>query len=224
MTAPQSNVEPISPKPAPFHPAGVPLHVVERETEAQLQDLNRMRAVGMGFIDRLDRRAQGLLRFDEEKAFESSGDIFLGFARVSRAVRQIIVLEQEIFGLPQPPGLRAVNTNAPRATKPASAERDREDERDSERSDLNDLDDYDNGPTGEVMARIRKTLDAESSFVGWVEPRETHQAQPSEPAMPDVEPPAKTMGFRSTQPILRGQQSRSPVKPNGAPARCRGPP
>ena len=92
---------------SPPHPAGVPHEVVVRETEAQLQDLNRMRAAGMMFIDRLERRANGLLRYDEEKIFERGGDIFTGFARVSRAVRQIIVLEQEIFGLRAPPGPRA---------------------------------------------------------------------------------------------------------------------
>ncbi len=122
-----------------------------------------MRAAGMMLIDRLERRANGLLRYDEEKIFERGGDIFTGFARVSRAVRQIIVLEQEIFGLRQPPGMRAAangNVSIPQARSWTASER-QENERDVERSDLNDLNDYNNGSIETVVACIRKSLGIE---------------------------------------------------------------
>ena len=132
----------------------------------QLGDLRRMREIGMNFVERLERRASGLLLEREERAFLDAGDICLGFARVTRAVRQIIVLEQEMLGLREPPVARAVGRNsaahstesaAPPAADPVGDRTDPPDT-DRERNDLNDLDDYDRGPADAVVAQIRSTL------------------------------------------------------------------
>jgi hypothetical protein len=206
MTAAQHKAE-ASAAPSP-HPAGVPHDVVVRETEAQLQDLNRMRAAGMMFIDRMERRANGLLRYDEEKIFERGVDIFTGFARVSRAVRQIIVLEQEIFGLRPPSGTRAAaNGNAPATRDPYRTLSERSfSECDTDRSDLNDLNDYDNGPIDVVVARIAKTLGVEPKApVGWLKHGETSHMSQSAPINPDVSTPGvDATGSRSTQSALPG--------------------
>ena len=70
--------------------------------ESQLADLGDLRGAGMNLVRRMDRRVAGKLPEDEEKAFGKIADPILSFARLSRSVRQIIVLEQELMGLRMP--------------------------------------------------------------------------------------------------------------------------
>jgi hypothetical protein len=81
-----------------------------------LADLAHARAVAMRFIDRLDRRAAGEMTEAEEKSFPRAGDDCNAFARMARALRQIIALEFETVGLreqPQRRGYISANQNGP---------------------------------------------------------------------------------------------------------------
>ena len=70
--------------------------------ESQLADLGDLRGAGMNLVRRMDRRVAGKLPEEEAKAFGKIADPILSFARLSRSVRQIIVLEQELMGLRMP--------------------------------------------------------------------------------------------------------------------------
>ena len=130
-------------------------------TASQLEELARMRAVGMQCVRQLDRRAHGRLDLLEEALFaRGSRGVINDFVKVARAVRQIILLEQELAGLrparrggqnskagaKAPPDLRgmaavkALDGAFPKALG----------------DDL--LEYYDHRPVGEAVAWIRGTL------------------------------------------------------------------
>ncbi len=66
---------------------------------ATLESLAEMRAAGMSFIRRLDKRAAGLMDEAELAGMARVGDDCVAFERMARAVRQIIALEQETVGI-----------------------------------------------------------------------------------------------------------------------------
>src|SRR5258708_757624 len=86
--------------------------LVEQRVTAQLDDLARLRAAGVDLAEELSAGKQGVA---------GRGGTLLAFTRVSRAIRQIIVLEQELMGLRAPPPRRAGVTIA----KSLDAERDK---------------------------------------------------------------------------------------------------
>jgi hypothetical protein len=106
--------------------------------------LDRMGETGMRLIDRIDRRSGGDMDEDEAKAFARVGDDCTAFVNVSRSVRRIIVLEQEVAGLREPSvrrgayGPRAANGNK----APVREERRREPGELRMRGDPCDLYDY----------------------------------------------------------------------------------
>jgi hypothetical protein len=84
-------------------PDGEAARVADIKT-VTLDALAEMRAVGMNFIRRLDKRAAGEMNEFELKGMERVGDDCVAFERMARAVRQIIALEQETVGIRPTPG------------------------------------------------------------------------------------------------------------------------
>jgi hypothetical protein len=155
-----------------------------RETAAALGDLQHLRSYAMGFAERLDRQARGLLTVAEQENAER-GDLSLKFVRTARSVRQIVVLEQETMGLRPIPEARAAARPSPShreavgpspGSSPGQAlsrdaeerhdneRREPSDLKDRERSDLDDLYDYDDGPLEQVLAGVRKALKVPAGF------------------------------------------------------------
>ena len=175
MNAFASNISPNGPAqalPALDKPAGEaapapreyksPLDGIEEGMRAdQLESLGWLRRYGMEIAERLDRCSRGLLLFKEEPAFKDV-DVALAFSRVAKAVRQIIVLEQETAGLREMRVPRAVAERA-EATEPACGAPASRPERDLDREELRDRDDYDDystAPAQEIMAAVRAELDS----------------------------------------------------------------
>ncbi len=121
-----------------------------------MAELGRLRKAGMGTVAAISAFLEGGLSVDEAKPLIGRGSVVNEFLRVARAVRQIIVLEQELEGLrPAPdrdatPKQRETPAGQPGA-KRIGAHGESDDERD-------DLDDYDKGPLDRVVARVRKAL------------------------------------------------------------------
>ena len=141
----------------------------------RFEDLARMREVAMNFVERCERRGSGLLMEREEQAFGSS-NVCLDLARVTRIVRQTMVLEMEMTGERPIPAGRAAAAPAPAREAPAPAAepappesrpevREQRDFHDSDDlhdpDDYDDYDDYDHGPYEAVVAGIRATLGME---------------------------------------------------------------
>ena len=141
-----------------------------RETNDAIEDLRRLRQIGMEHAERTGREGRGLLTYDEREGLSRATDPGLKFNRIARAVRQIVVLQQELLGNRPVAGVRAA-ADAPAAAAPTAdaetadaeptrRERERSDLRDRpERNDLNDLYDYDDRAYGEVVADVRQVLD-----------------------------------------------------------------
>jgi hypothetical protein len=72
---------------------------VEGIKDATLGDMAEMRAIGMRFARRLDKRSAGEMSAEEEKGMRRVGDDCVAFERTTRAVRQIIALEHETVGI-----------------------------------------------------------------------------------------------------------------------------
>jgi hypothetical protein len=143
-----------------------------RETNDAVEDLRRLREILMGHVERTDRQAKGLLRLDEYENCDRRLDPGLKCIRLGRAVRQTVVLQQELLGLRAAPGARALagreaEIAAPEAEAAPKAEiteerpevREREDFRERDRNDTRDRDDtydYDDRPYDQVIASIRE--------------------------------------------------------------------
>jgi hypothetical protein len=107
------------------------------------------------------------LSFDEQEASKRGGDPGLKFNRVARAVRQIVVLQQELLGNRPVAGVRAMADiqraatdvpAQPRAQAEDDIERSDLPDRERDRNDLNDLYDYDDRAYGDVVADVRQVL------------------------------------------------------------------
>ncbi|HLG86075.1 MAG TPA: hypothetical protein VKZ79_02650, partial [Alphaproteobacteria bacterium] len=85
---------------APARERKGPLDGIEEGMRAdQLESLGWLRRYGMGIAERLDRYARGLLLSQMLQEPFHDVDVALAFARIAKAVRQIIVLEQETAGI-----------------------------------------------------------------------------------------------------------------------------
>jgi hypothetical protein len=154
----------------PFVPHVTP-EVQGRMALAQLEALRMARDATVNMIDKIDRAAAGLLEAREDHPMSGTTDLCLAFTRVTRTLRQIIVLEQEVAGLREPPRRYYAAASAPAAANDAAsrdsedrAERDDDRERDDlrdppDRDDTHDDDDYDDREFDIVLASVRKTLD-----------------------------------------------------------------
>jgi hypothetical protein len=95
--------------------------------DATLDDLARMRRVGMNFIERLDARAAGGMTEAELEGMKRVGDDCIAFERVARAVRQIVALEHETVGIRPMPRYRDAGRGGGTGA-PGDADDDTEDE------------------------------------------------------------------------------------------------
>ena len=141
-----------------------------RETNDAVADLRRLREILMEHVERTDRQAKGLLRLDEYENCDRRLDPGVKCIRLGRAVRQTVVLQQELLGLRAAPGARALAdreadtetaggeaTEAEAIAEETPEVREREDRRD--RNDTHDRDDtydYDDRPYEQVIAAIRE--------------------------------------------------------------------
>ena len=136
-------------------------------TARRLAELERLLEAGMGTARLINRCIAGELSLPETKALIGGGSVATELVRVSRAVRQVIVLEQELTGLRPAPdrdaelrsseaGAREASARETGAGDSADSREPSESERD--RPDPNDIDDYDKGPLDQVIARIRKAV------------------------------------------------------------------
>jgi hypothetical protein len=133
--------------------ARVRLMVLEM-TARQLDELARMRGIGMNYARQLERAAFGRLRAEEEAIFaRKSRGIVNEFLGVARAVRQIVVLEQELAGLrPARRGPRVARAVASAAKRSRTGGGGLGPLRD----DLGEI--YDTRPVGEAVRWVRRTL------------------------------------------------------------------
>jgi len=145
-----------------------------RETNDAVGDLRRLREILMQHVERTDRQAKGLLRLDEYENCDKTLDPGMKCIRLGRAVRQTVVLQQELLGLRAAPGARALAGREMQVATPEAeagpevetAEetpevREREDHRDRDRNDTRDPDDtydYDDRPYDQVIASIRQSF------------------------------------------------------------------
>ena len=172
----------------------------------RFEDLARMREIAMNFVERCERRGSGLLMEREEKAF-SGGNVCLDLARVTRIVRQTMVLEMEMTGERPIPARRAAAAPAPAREAPAPAAepappesrpevRERSDFHDSDDlhdpDDYDDYDDYDHGPYEAVVGRIRATLGMDEAPV--VETAAAEAPVAPKPAIPAAGLPERNGG------------------------------
>ena len=143
----------------------------------QLDRLERMASFGMGLAEEIARRAALPHGQGQVSADELCG-LSLAYTRVSRAVRQIIALEQEVMGL------RAMRDRSAPVNMPRKAQEDdrallTDDEDDGDlveniddlrdtmsdledlldRYDLDDYDDLDDGSAEELTERIQAALE-----------------------------------------------------------------
>jgi len=133
----------------------------------QLEELGRLRAIGMENIRALDRAADGLPPDEAIRRLSGRHGMICEFDRAARAVRQVIVLELELVGLRSGPDRDAADRDdddAPDADREFPEPRgDRYGDRERpERDDSHDPSDYRRGPLDVVVAEIRKTLGAEA--------------------------------------------------------------
>ena len=139
-----------------------------RETNDAIEDLRRLRQIGMEHAERTGREGRGLLTYDEREGLSRATDPGLKFNRIARAVRQIVVLQQELLGNRPVAGVRAVADIQPMAAdssvqprehaEPDAERSDLPDRERPDRDDLNDLYDYDDRAYGEVVADVRRVL------------------------------------------------------------------
>jgi len=130
---------------------------IDAFASVDLECLAELRGIGMAIAEGLGRYVAGTLLPSEEKVFKGC-DVALAFSRVARAVRQIIVLEQEVMGLREKHWLK----EKPRRTELAeplheSVERADRPERERFR-DYDDYDDYLKGTPEEIIAQVRAEL------------------------------------------------------------------
>ncbi len=136
--------------------------MAERQTADALGDLRRLREIGMMRAEQTvqdgEDRVHGAVRDSGAKPLDS----VTAFVQVARAVRQIIVLEQELLGQRPVPVARAAAAR-PADTQPAVSNRRAPNQSaDSdlrERSDLDDLNDYDDRSFQQVLSGIHEALD-----------------------------------------------------------------
>jgi hypothetical protein len=124
----------------------------------QLQELARLRAVGMARAEEIGVFMNGGQPQVVADALLGRNGIIQAFARVARAVRQIITLEREIAGLCKGPDRDAERPKREQAAAAGTAAQG--DAANplvwSERSD------YDNRPLDQVVASVRKVLGADA--------------------------------------------------------------
>jgi hypothetical protein len=159
----------------------------------QLQELERLRETGMETARRISDWLDGGMDDGEARILAGRTGMITQFVRTTRAIRQIMVLEQELVGLRPAP-----DRDAPPEPREA-AQGERHGDGLALRENLHD---YDNGPLDQVVARIRRALN--------VEPPEHDPFAPVVMRLPNDAPnPAPTgdeAGICATSPLAEPGQ------------------
>jgi hypothetical protein len=151
----------------------------QRVKDRQLHELRRMRRVGMVFVHQLKLSARGKLDPDVETVFaHRSKGIIRDYATIARAVRQILLLEQELLGIRKPRRDRKAKSEKVAAIAPAADSK--------QLGKLRPLGDnlteyYDFRPVGEAIGFIRETLAIEPPQNDPFPPPERKQAEAAPP-------------------------------------------
>jgi len=134
------------------------------EAAPMLADLAEARSIAMRFLRRMDDVAAGMSPEERVAALAEDGQLVLNVTRMDRALRQIVVLEEEVMGRRLPPAGRGpvvgpaiVGAGGP-ATGRKGDPRGRHDFNDV--NDLNDLDDLsDTEEVAELRAEVSGLFD-----------------------------------------------------------------
>ena len=211
----------------------------------QLESLGFLRRCGCHIAGRLDRYAAGLdrpaagsLLFRDESPF-AGVDVALGFSRVAKAVRQIVVLEQETAGVrpiavkreaaavPAPAAVAsdrdALKAGEADATRPQRlVHEDAHDLPDAEdlhdRDDIDDYDDYAelrSGTLQDAIARISRDLNALPGAALVKQQMEERLAkvdlpEPAQPVVETLESEADTLAKSADAEPPRPKHGRDP--------------
>jgi hypothetical protein len=159
--------------------------------DSRLDELARLRDIGIAGAERISRCMQGKATPAEAALLASKDGLFVEFMRTSRAVRQVIVLEMELVGLRPAP-----DRDAPRGLHAPDAGANDNRGRPGDVLAFGDIGndyDYNHGPLDEVVARIRKDLrvaaPAEDPFAP--RPRRAPEPPPVSPEPMSREPVAR---------------------------------
>jgi hypothetical protein len=162
-------------------------------TRQRLDELQRLLDIGAAQAEKLDAASKepALALLTAEQNFNLRMRHVDRFDRISRAVRQVMVLEFELLGLfeaPERDGPFRARLIKPEhdgiLTKPDRPER-------IERESLADRPDYRTGPIEDVVAGIRKVLGAEPPPNDPFAPRKDRPVRPVQAAPAPREPAAK---------------------------------
>jgi hypothetical protein len=181
---------------------------VSAATRLRLDELDRLRGIGMARAMELERAGQALSpspMLTPEQTFRLRVRNVDAFDRIGRAVRQIMTLEFELLGLFEAPDRDAFPK--PRKIKPelggllAKPWSDIKPVKPIDLSDLRLRPDYRNGPMEDVVAGIRKTLGAE--------------APPNDPFAPPPKRKVREAAPRQSAPVSKPAPAtvRLPEKP-----------
>jgi hypothetical protein len=185
------------PHPAPgaypdFDPRLSPLAIALMER--RLGELNRLSKMAVGRLRHLQATLDGDVGEADRKLLIGRGGVGMEFARLSRSLRQIVVLEMELLGLREAPE-RAEPDEDDGERPERSDPSDRADGGDRVETDgqlLADLNDYRKAPLDIVVAEIRETLGAEP---------------------PEDDPFAPPPGRRPAKPRATGRKIVTPAAP-----------
>ncbi len=173
---------------------------------ARLEELGRLRAIGVKGAERIGLCFEGALSAEEARIVAGKDGLPMEFWRTTRAVRQVIVLEMELLGLRAAPD-RDGDPDAPRDFDEIGLEPGNFGREPRDPGIVRNDGGYMYGPMEEVVARIRKDLRAEAppndpfaprpakaAAVKTVTVTETETEPPKHPP-PDgkAEPKAKTV-------------------------------
>ena len=209
-------------------PDGAETDPALRQAAVQLDALARMREAGMAMVDAFGRLVTGKASEVEALAFDGV-DLALAFYRVSRAVRQIIAMEQEISGLRETrrkaiigrrkSDARKVMIRTVRQAADAADIDLRYSSLDSMLhtvcNDYDDYDDYDRGTQRAIVARLCNDLGIETDLSIWPD---------DDPAGPDADgddEPAPSGAWRdipdASSPVWRGAKAGRSAKGHDPP-------
>jgi hypothetical protein len=167
----------------------------QRVKDRQLHELRRMRRIGMVFVHQLKLSAKGRLDPEVETVFaHRSKGIIRDYATIARAVRQILLLEQELLGIRKPRRDRKAKSEKVAMVAPAAESR-----QDGKLRPLGDnlTEYYDFRPVGEAIGFIRETLAIEPPEN---DPFPPPERKPAEAAPPDPESQALATPTVSLKP------------------------
>jgi hypothetical protein len=161
---------------APAEAGGFSPGALDAFRDSRLDELARLRQIGIAGAERISRCMQGKATPAEAALLASKDGLFVEFMRTSRAVRQVIVLEMELVGLRPAP-----DRDAPRGLHAPDAGANDNRGRPGDVLAFGDIGndyDYNHGPLDEVVARIRKDLRTEAPAEDPFAPRARRTDEP----------------------------------------------